>query len=158
MFRRLGLIIVLLSGLLFGIFLTREYFSWREVQLEETSQVLLERIQAVNKLITVEGHFTEILSHKKYLGWDLPGLRKSALVRVTAKVSVGFDLNALEISMRPKTKQVVISDLPKPEILSIDHSLDYYDITEGTFYPFTEADHNAINQRARGLIGCVIYM
>jgi hypothetical protein len=45
-----------------------------------------------------------------------------------------------------------MSGLPKPEILSIDHTLDYYDISEGLFTSFSPEDYNRINQRAKDLI------
>jgi hypothetical protein len=37
-------------------------------------------------------------------------------------------------------------------ILSIDHDLDYYDLTEGTFNAFTKDDLNKLNQQAKNYI------
>jgi hypothetical protein len=45
-----------------------------------------------------------------------------------------------------------MSGLPKPQILSIDHTLDYYDISEGLFSSFSPEDYTRINQRAKDLI------
>ncbi len=45
-----------------------------------------------------------------------------------------------------------MSALPEPQILSIDHTLDYYDISEGIFTSFAPEDYNRINQRAKDLI------
>jgi hypothetical protein len=45
-----------------------------------------------------------------------------------------------------------MSALPEPQILSIDHTLDYYDISEGLFSSFTPEDYTRINQRAKDLI------
>ena len=50
------------------------------------------------------------------------------------------------------TKTVTLNEFPEPEILSIDHDLDYYDIQEGTFNSFTANEYNVINKEAKSLI------
>ena len=77
---------------------------------------------------------------------------KKVLVRVRATVSAGYDLNHLHLEADPQAKVVYMSTLPEPQILSIDHSLDYYDISEGLFASFTPEDYNRINQRAKDLV------
>ena len=52
----------------------------------------------------------------------------------------------------PATKTIRMSGLPRPEILSIDHTLDYYDISEGLFSSFSPEDYTRINQRAKDMI------
>jgi hypothetical protein len=42
--------------------------------------------------------------------------------------------------------------LPEPQLLSIDHTLDYYDISEGIFQSFTPEDYTRINEKAKDLI------
>ncbi len=42
--------------------------------------------------------------------------------------------------------------MPEAEVLSIDHNLDYYDISEGTFNSFTTEEYNKINKNAKDLI------
>ena len=79
--------------------------------------------------------------------WD-----KKVLVRVRATVSAGYDLERLHLEADPATKTIHMSALPEPEILSIDHTLDYYDISEGLFSSFTPDDYNRINKRAKELI------
>ena len=74
------------------------------------------------------------------------------LVRVRATVSAGYDLERLHLEADPATKTIHMSALPEPEILSIDHTLDYYDISEGLFSSFTPDDYNRINKRAKELI------
>lgn len=114
--------------------------------------MLLERIQQVTKLITVEGHFTEIYDYKDYFGYDIGMFRKKALMRVQAKVSAGYDLGKMKIQSFPQKKQVVISGLPEPEILSIEHDLDYYDLQEGIFNSFSTEDYNRLNADAKNKI------
>ena len=135
-----------------GILLTRNYYKQTEVQAQEQSQVLLEKIEKVTKLIAVEGHFTEVYDYKDYWGYDFSPFRKKALIRVKAKVSVGYDLGNLKINADNVSKTITISALPDPKILSIDHELDYYDITEGTFNSFTAQDLTRLNQKAKAYI------
>jgi len=95
--------------------------------IEVNSTVMLERVREVSKLITVEGYFSEIYDYKDYYFMDILPLRKKALIRVKAKVSVGSDLTEAEMTADERTKTLVIRNIPPAEILSIDHSLDYYD-------------------------------
>jgi hypothetical protein len=118
----------------------------------EDSTVLLEKIQAVAKLSTVEGTFSEIYNYSEYQGYFTFFWDKKVLVRVRATVSAGYDLEKLNIESDPISKTIRMSGLPKPQILSIDHTLDYYDISEGLFSSFSPEDYTRINQRAKDLI------
>lgn len=143
-------LLVLLAFAL-GVWLTYNYLQPKNKPTEEAT-VLLEKIQAVTKLITVEGQFTEIYNYSEYQGYFSVLWDKKALVRVRATVAAGYDLGQMHITADAVTKTVHISALPEPQILSIDHTLDYYDISEGLFTSFSPQDYNRINQRAKDLI------
>ncbi len=130
-------------------FATSYYYTIGEVTVEEQSQVLMEKIKTVAKLVTVEGYFSEVYDYKDYWSYDISPFRKKALIRVKAKVSVGYDLTKMKIEAIPEQKLLIISDLPDPSIISIDHDLDYYDITEGTFNTFSEKDYTMLNKNAK---------
>ncbi len=123
-----------------------------DTKSEISSAVLLERIEKVSKLITVEGHFSEIYDYKDYYFYDLSPFRKKALIRVKAKVSMGYDFQELEIVADEESRTISIGPIPEVEILSIDHDLDYYDISEGTFNTFKEADYTKISREAKEYI------
>ena len=152
MLKKILLIIALLLFFMAGIWLTRKYYISTEAKVEEQSQVLLEKIKSVCKLVTVEGHFSEVYNYQDYWGYDFSPFRKKALIRVKAKVAVGYDLEKMSIEALPAEKRIVLSELPEPTILSIDHELDYYDITEGTFNAFTAEDYNKLNANAKQFI------
>lgn len=135
-----------------GLWVSRYVYRWDELQKQETSEVLLERMQAVAKLVTVEGYFSEVYDYKDYYGYNLSVFRKKALVRVKAKVSVGYDLSQVKLEARPEEKKIILSNLPEPGILSIDHDVDYYDISEGVFNSFSAQDYTQLNQRAKNYI------
>lgn len=138
-------------ALCIGTFMaTKYYYTWSvKVESEEQSEVLLEKIKTVCKLVTVEGYFSEIYDYKEYWGYDLSPFRKKALIRIRAKVSVGYDLTKMHFESQPQLKKIIISELPDPEIMSIEHDLDYYDITEGSFNSFSVADYNKMNKNAK---------
>jgi len=131
---------------------TRYWYTQNSMTVEEESEVLLERINTVTKLITVEGEFSEIYDYKDYWKYDLSPFRKKALVRINGKVSVGHNLNNIKIESFPDQKRMVIRNLPSPTILAIDHKISYYDITQGSFNAFTPKDYNKINENAKELI------
>ncbi len=151
MFKNFSGLLMLTAAFLIGGWLSYRYFAPHSNAVED-SAVLLEKIQAVTKLTTVEGEFSEIYNETTSDGWMLPLWDKKILVRVHAKVSAGYDLNHLQMDADPVTKTIRMSALPEPEILSIDHSLDYYDINAGYFTSFSPEDYTRINQRAKDLI------
>ncbi len=151
MSNRLTQIAVLLVAFLLGGWLMYRYLkpSTRPV---ENATVLLEKIRPVLKLTTVEGQYSEIYNYSEYQGYFTFFWDKKALVRVRATVSAGYDLNNLHIEADSLTRTLRIGPLPEPQILSIDHTLDYYDVSEGIFADFSPEDYNRINQKAKDLI------
>jgi len=144
--------LVILAVALAVFFATSYYYTHGEMTAKEQSQILMEKIKTVTKLVTVEGYFSEIYDYEDYWNYDISLFRKKALIRVKAKVSVGYDLTKMSIEAIPEKKLLIISDLPDPSIISIDHDLDYYDITEGTFNSFSEEDYTMMNRNAKDKI------
>jgi lipopolysaccharide export LptBFGC system permease protein LptF len=116
---------------------------------QESATVMLDKIEKVVKLVAVEGNISEIYDYKDYYSFDIAPFRKKALVRVNAKVSAGYNFENMVIDVDETNKIIIIRNFPEAEILSIDHDLDYYDITQGTFNKFTTEDYNKINSRAK---------
>jgi hypothetical protein len=151
---RLLLLVALVVVFSVGFLLAKSWFQPKEKTVtQEEATILLEKIKTVSKLVTVEGYFSELYNYKDYWSYDWSIFRKKALLRVKARVSVGYDLGKMKINMLPDQKRIIITNIPKdPEIISIDHTIDYYDITEGSFNSFTEADYNKLNKNARNFI------
>lgn len=144
--------ILILAALVFGAWKFRSMFSGPASHIEQSSSVMLERMEKVNKLVTVDAYFSEVYDYKDYYYYDFSLFRKKALIRIKAKVSVGFNFEEINIESDELTKTITIKGFPKPEIISIDHDLDYYDLSEGTFNSFDEADYNKINKNAKDFI------
>lgn len=147
-------IIILISFVLGGSMVW--YFtntSLFESKKSESSTVVMERMKTVTKLISVEGQFSEIYNYNESYKYDIFNFfGKKMLLRVSAKISVGYDFDKVNISIDSLTKTVTLNELPHAEVLSIDHNLDYYDISEGTFNSFTTEEYNKINKKAKDLI------
>lgn len=153
MIKRLITGLFIIGALVLGFLLARTYYRPAPTQTEKEATVLLEKIETVAKLVTVEGHFSELYSYKDYWKYDWPIFRKKAILRVQAKVSVGYDLGNMQIDADPESRKIVIRNIPdQPEILSVDHDVDYYDLQQGTFNTFTEADYNVLLKDARRFI------
>jgi len=71
---------------------------------------------------------------------------------VKATVLAGYDLDQISVDANSATMVITIGGLPRPKILSIDHDLDYYDLSEGTFNTFSTADLNSLNNKAKNFI------
>lgn len=143
-------------GLCVGLGLMHLINQMKLPKLQEHTQqeatVVLEQIREVYKLVVIEGEFADIVQHSSYYGFDLPGFRKKALVRVKAKVSVGYDLDSLRLDFDEATKTIYIDQLPEPEIMSIDTDLSYYDLQESVFNYFEPAELTQLNKSAKDTI------
>jgi len=141
-------VLALVAG--FWFFTKSQLFQSRKA---ENTTIMLEKIKTVTKLISVEGQFSELFDYKETYDYDFFNLfSKKILLRVTAKVSVGYDFEKVNISIDSLSKTVTLNELPYAEVLSIDHNLDYYDITQGTFNKFTTQEYNMINKKAKDFI------
>ena len=149
------LLLGIFLGLVGGILISAFFYRSRNIkQTKEQSILLLEKIKQVCKLITVEGEFSEIFSHRdaKSVFFKLLQLEKKALIIVKAKVLIGFDLTKISIELNSNTKQVNLSQFPNPEILSIETDLEYYDFQKGIVNKFSEADLTQINKKSKDFI------
>ena len=150
----LGRIALVLGACLLVFFLTREVYRDDAPPPEENSTVLLEQVRKVMKLVTVEGDFNELYSREdswNYNSWlaRLPGFKKKILLRVKARASVGYDLTGTHLVMDEESHTIYL-DLPaKPEVLSLEHDVDYYDLDEGVFNHFAPQELTAINAEAK---------
>lgn len=118
------------------------------------STVLLEKIRAVCKLISVEGDFAEIYRYENTKGHfgNLFSSKKKALIVVNAKAHIGYDFKKLDVSADIARRTVYLRNFPQPEILSIEPELEFYDIRNDLFNAFTPDDLTALNKEAKAHI------
>lgn len=125
---------------------------WKvQKKTNEQSILLLDKIKRVCKFITVEGDFAEIYHYEdvkeKFL--KLISSKKKALVVINAKAHVGFDLSKVQMRSDLKSKTVVLSHFPQPEVLSIESDINYYDKKDGMFNKFEASDLTDLHTKAK---------
>ncbi|MBK9982671.1 MAG: DUF4230 domain-containing protein [Saprospiraceae bacterium] len=89
--------VFLAAAALFLAFQLGSKFSFPKQRRLRTVLYFLEKIRTVCKLVTAEGEFSEIYSYKESKWFDVSFLSKKALIRVKAKVSVGYDLSKIKV-------------------------------------------------------------
>ena len=112
----------------------------------------MERVRNVIKLGTVEATFSEIFNYKDYYSYDFSPFRKKALIKIRARVLIGYDLDSIDIKLDYFSQTIQVSKIPPAKIISIDHDLEYYDITEGSFNTFSKDDYNMLQKQSKEFI------
>ena len=141
------LIVILL--LVLGYF-TYQYFETKNEkrdQLIEATQLIQKEIKNVGKLVVTEGSFAQVFTYKdsKQI-FNLVEANKKALVVINAKVTIAYDLRALETEVDPENKIITIKKIPDPEI-NINPDIEYYDVSQDYLNQFEASDYNKIKKR-----------
>ncbi len=157
--RILTLIVILLAFGLGGWISYQFFNSTPKEEKNVESTVLLEKVDKVCKLVTVEGNFVETYDEENIRNFTiylpLPStwsFSKEARLEVRGKVLVGYDMDNIKITADSMNKVLRLSNLPNPEILSIDHEVKYKDLEESFFNAFTPADYTRINKNAKEVL------
>ncbi|MFD2563131.1 DUF4230 domain-containing protein [Aquimarina rubra] len=150
---------LLFVGLLIGSVLAYFIFARfnaakKRAGIQTQSTILMEKIRSVCKLVTVEGDFAEIYHYESVKEKFFKTIRgkKKALILIDAKAHVGFDLSKIKLDSDTKNKRIVLTQFPKPKLLTIETDFKYYDKKEGWLNPMTSNDLTDINQEAKQFI------
>lgn len=143
-----------------GIWLGYFFFGRQaKEQKSASAYILLEKVEKVCKLVTVEGNFDERYDESNIrqftLYFPLPGnfyFTKKATLRVKGKVLVGYNMADIRVNADSTNRIITLSNLPQPEILSIDHAIEYTDLEESWFNSFTTADYTNLNKNAKAAL------
>jgi hypothetical protein len=154
MFRTLFTLLLVLTAATLVFLGTRWAYSTEHAREMVTATVLLERVRPVLKLITVEGDFNELYQHTDSWTYHtmvagLTPFQKKALLRVKARVSIGYDLNGMDLTADEATRTLTLHTPPRPQVLSIEHDTEFYDITEGLFNRFSPRELSLVQARAK---------
>jgi len=148
-----------LLGLLLGAIIT--YFTINYIKLQKKNEVtsnqsviLMEKMRKVWKLITVEGDFAEIYHYEntKERFLNMISSKKKAILLINAKAHVGFDLSKIKMEAINEKKVVKLTEFPKPEVLTLETDLKYYDKKEGLFNKFDSSDLTELNVKAKEFV------
>jgi hypothetical protein len=106
-------LIILVAVALLVYFITRQVYEPEARSETISSTILLERVRPVLKLITVEGEFNEIYDSRSSASMfeilkSFTPFQKRALLRIKARVSVGYDMESMDLSVDDATPDRVI--------------------------------------------------
>jgi Protein of unknown function (DUF4230) len=129
MFNFIFLAVGLLGGAGIVYFLGKGKIFGKKDEVKIESSVMLNKIERVFKVVTAEGHFSEVFDYNQttHLFNVIPSTKKALLI-VNAKVMMGFDFKKCTWEIDADTKKVKIISFPKPEIMSIEQDIKYYNI------------------------------
>ena len=145
----------ILLGILVSVWGMRFLDKKKGVQkLEKQAVVLIEKIQSVCKLISVEGDFAEIYHYEdsKNHFLNLFTSKKKAILLINAKAHVGFDLSQIELHANNEKKEIVLTHFPEPKILSVETEVRYYDKKDALFNKFDAADLTDLIKESKSFI------
>lgn len=142
---------VLIGGI--AAYFVYEYLGKKqsEKRVAQQSHLLLDKIKSVCKLTTVEGDFSEIFHYEDKSAHFLRMIssKKSALIVIKAKASVGYDLKKLRFASDTANKKIRIVHFPQPEVLTVETDVTYYDIKDGLLNKFNADDLTKLNKEAK---------
>ncbi len=143
-------------GLFLGAIIT--YWALKYVKIQNNkdktnaqSVILMEKMRKVWKLITVEGEFAKIYHYEntKERFLSMITSKKKAVILINAKAHIGFDLSKIKMEAINEKKVVKLTEFPKPEVLSLETDLKYYDKKDGFFNKFDSSDLTELNAKAK---------
>jgi hypothetical protein len=136
-------VLVFLVGVLGTLWFTRT----TKVDSSET-QMIYNGLEQIAKLQVTEGYFTEVHTFKDAKSYwnDLISFDKKALVVVNAKAQISYDLSQLNILVDSIQKQIVLKNIPTPEV-TIVPDITYYDIQQSSLNAFSAKDYNTIKDK-----------
>lgn len=160
MSKRIFSIIALVAVFALGIIITRWFYRAEQQEIRETqSTILLDKVEDVMKLVTVEANFNELYNETRTrpvtLYLPLPStftFDKKAILEVRGKVLVGYDLEKVRITADSTDRVLRLSNLPQPEILSIDHEVAFRNLEESWFNSFSAEDYTSLSANAKEVL------
>ena len=111
-----------------------------------THQLVVERLQAVAKLVATEMTLRDVVIYEQ----TRLGSRKRALVVVTGRVAAGIDLEqGAQVRIDSSARTITVT-LPPAQVLSVDVlDVTTYDERAGLLNPFRPEDRDAIQRQVR---------
>lgn len=136
--------LIIIISILVTLGIVTIYRQWRSKRITNAqSLLLLDKVKRVCKFITVEGDFAEIYHYEDVKEKFLK------LISSKKKAHVGFDFSKVKMATNTKTKTVVLSHFPQPEVLSIESDINYYDKKDGMFNKFDASDLTELHTQAK---------
>lgn len=139
----------ILLGLLLGaggLFLANRAMDKNKITTD--SDVVIEQIKAVNKVVVSEGLFSEIYTYKDATSiYSLIPLEKKMILLVKGKASVSYNLDEIDYQIDRKKRIITLINVPAPEII-VEPEVKYYDVQDYMLYSFSTEEYNIVSKAA----------
>jgi hypothetical protein len=143
---------ILFIGILFGVLGYHFIFSNKIEHVQTVdSTIVLEKIEAVSKMVTAEGTYSNIYHIEDHYWMNVYPFKKQATIKVSIKALVGVDLSKMVINVDEVKKIIYLENIPDVEPIALDTRVDYFDMSEGMFNQFNKEDINYVNDMVRTL-------
>lgn len=130
-----------------GILVAYLYFK-KEIsnQDKEQTQIILNEVKNVRKLVVVESSYTQMYNYEKskYFLVEQLSFNKKVILVVNAQIQISYDLKKINIETDTFHKKVIIHKIPEPEVF-VAPKISYYDFEQSTFNTFTKEELNKVN-------------
>ncbi len=153
MFNFIFLIVGIALGIAAFYFFGKGKFFGTTVTETQEASVILQKIERVCKVVTAEGQFSEVFDYSQTQTFAslIPSTKKALLI-VNAKVLMGYDFKKMKFEIDAVTKKVIILEFPKPEVLSMEPEIKYYNMENGLFNKFDNNDLTKLQAAAKDKI------
>lgn len=142
----IGYIIIFFIGGLAAYFYFKKDLSNHE---KEETQLILNEIKNVRKLVVVESSFTQMYNYEKskYFLIEQFSFDKKVILAVTANIQISYDLSKMKIETDSIHKKVIINYIPEEEVF-IAPKISYFDLEQSSFNTFTKDELNKAHARS----------
>ena len=148
----------LIIGAAAGVFLSGVKRGSQEARPVVTSDLLGQQLRAVEELVSVSYHYTNMARYENQLdfyGWKVPFTTKSFIVSYDGIIKAGVDLSKVEVDMDADRitvtlpgSQIISHEIPEDSIEVFDESDNVFNRISITDYTsFTNDQKEAMEQR-----------
>lgn len=148
----------LIIGAVAGVFLYGVKRGSQEARPVVTSDLLGQQLRAVEELVSVSYHYTNMARYENQLdfyGWKVPFTTKSFIVSYDGIIKAGVDLSKVEVDMDADRitvtlpgSQIISHEIPEDSIEVFDESDNVFNRISITDYTsFTNDQKEAMEQR-----------
>lgn len=122
-----------------------------------TSDLLGQQLQAVQDLVSVEYHYTNMGKFEDqtdFYGWKVPFTTKRFIVSYDGVILAGVDLTKARVEVDQQARRITVA-LPPSQILSHqipEDSLQVFDETRNIFNPITIEDYTGFTREQKGVV------
>lgn len=119
--------------------------SLKEEPPKITSELINNRLEEVNELISLDYHYTnmgQFENQNDFYGWKVPFTKKQFIVTYDGKISCGINAKDITVEIKDDTVRFIV---PQAEVISheiFEDSLQVFDEKNSIFNPITVSDYN----------------